>query len=150
MEWRWKLKHKTHRLSQVHGDYHPWNILFRKGTDFTVLDRSRGEWGEPADDVSALTINYIFYSLQTCGKLAGPFERLFDLFWRNYLDKTGDEEILNVIQPFYAWRSLVVASPVWYPNLPLKVRGKLFNFVRKVLETEKLELKEVNAYFKET
>lgn len=150
VEWRWKLKHKTHRLSQVHGDYHPWNILFRKGTDFTVLDRSRGEWGEPADDVSALTINYIFYSLQTFSKLAGPFERLFDLFWRNYLDKTGDEEILNVIQPFYAWRSLVVASPVWYPNLPLKVRGKLFNFVRKVLETEKLELKEVNAYFKET
>jgi len=148
VEWRWKLKHKTRRLSQVHGDFHPWNILFREGTDFTVLDRSRGEWGEPADDVSALTINYIFYSLQTYGKLDGPFEQLFDLFWRNYLDKTGDKEVLAVIQPFYAWRSLVVASPVWYPNLSLTVRGRLFNFIRGILETEKLELEEINSFFK--
>jgi len=148
VEWRWKLKQKTHRLSQVHGDFHPWNIMFRKGKDFTVLDRSRGEWGEPADDVSALTINYLFYSLQTYGKLTGPFERLFRLFWENYLEKSGDTEILNVVQPFYAWRGLVVASPVWYPSLPLSVRRKLFNFVRAVLETEKLELKEINSYFK--
>jgi hypothetical protein len=148
VEWRWKLKHKTRRLSQVHGDYHPWNIMFRRRTDFTVLDRSRGEWGEPADDVSALTINYLFYSLQTFGKLAGPFERLFRLFWKNYLDKTGDEEVLSVIQPFYAWRGLVVASPVWYPNLSLKVRRKLFNFIRGVLETEELKLEEINSLFK--
>ena len=147
VKWRWKLKHKSHRLSQVHGDFHPWNILFREGSDFTVLDRSRGEWGEPADDVSALTINYLFYSLQTYGRLAGPFKRLFDLFWRNYLDKTGDEEILTVVQPFYAWRGLVVASPVWYPNLTLEVRRKLFNFIRAVLGTEKLELEEINSYF---
>ncbi|MEM2419961.1 MAG: phosphotransferase, partial [Candidatus Bathyarchaeia archaeon] len=26
--WRWRLKRKAHRLSQVHGDFHPWNIMF--------------------------------------------------------------------------------------------------------------------------
>lgn len=149
VEWRWKLKPKAHRLSQVHGDFHPWNIIFREGIDFTVLDRSRGEWGEPADDMTALTINYVFYSLQAFGELAGPFERLFDVFWRNYLDKTGDEEILRVVQPFFAWRSLVVASPVWYPHLPLDVRRKLFNFIRNVLDAERFELGEVNSYFEE-
>lgn len=148
VEWRWKLKRFTHRLAQVHGDYHPWNILFHKDTDFTVLDRSRGEWGEPADDVSAMTINYLFYSLQAHGRLAKSFETLFNLFWKNYLDKTGDEEILTVIQPFFAWRSLVVASPVWYPNLPEHVRSKLFNFVRNVLEIERLDLKDINSYLK--
>ncbi len=147
VEWRWKLKHFTHRLAQVHGDYHPWNVLFHKGSEFTVLDRSRGEWGEPADDVSAMTINYLFYSLQTYGQLEKSFETLFNLFWKNYLDKTGDEEILTVVQPFFAWRGLVVASPVWYPNLPQHVRAKLFNFIRNVLETEKLDLKNVNSYF---
>ncbi|MEM2975254.1 MAG: phosphotransferase [Candidatus Bathyarchaeia archaeon] len=146
VEWRWRLKHFTHRLSQVHGDYHPWNIMFRKETDFTVLDRSRGEWGEPADDVSALTINYIFYSIQVHGKLAGPYETLFNLFWKNYLEKTRDEEILAVIPPFYAWRGLVIASPVWYPNLPLNVRTKIFNFIRNVLDVEKFELGKVNFY----
>jgi hypothetical protein len=146
--WRWRLKDKVHRLSQVHGDFHPWNVLFRKGTDFTVLDRSRGEWGEPADDVTAMTINYIFYSLQKYGELAGVFERLFRLFWENYMRKTGDVEILEVVQPFYAWRGLVVASPVWYPNLSVEVRVKLFNFVRNVLQFERFDVHNVNSYFR--
>lgn len=148
VEWRWRLKPKTHRLSQVHGDFHPWNVLFRKGVDFTVLDRSRGAWGEPADDVTAMTINYLFYSLQAFGVLAGPFDVLFRLFWENYLNKTGDEEILEVVQPFYAWRGLVIASPVWYPNLKLDVRMKLFNFIKNVLETKRLNLREINSYIK--
>jgi hypothetical protein len=144
--WRWRLKRMAHRLSQVHGDFHPWNVMFHKGTDFTVLDRSRGEWGEPADDVTAMTINYIFYSLQKYGELAGVFERLFRVFWENYLKKTGDWEILKVAQPFYAWRGLVVASPIWYPNLAREVRIKLLNFVKNVLQHEKFDLDAVNSY----
>jgi len=148
LEWRWRLKHKTHRLSQVHGDFHPWNIMFRQGLDFTVLDRSRGEWGEPADDVAAMTINYIFYSLQAFEEMNGPFGRLFILFWKNYLDKTGDDEILTVIQPFYAWRSLVIASPIWYPNLALPVRKKIFRFADKVLRAKEFEFERAETYFK--
>lgn len=147
--WRWRLKRKAHRLSQVHGDYHPWNVMFHEDTDFTVLDRSRGEWGEPADDVTAMTINYIFYSLQKYGELAGVFERLFRLFWENYLQKTGDWEILEVVQPFYAWRGLVVASPIWYPRLRRDVRLKLFRFIRNVLQFERFDLERVNSYIRE-
>ena len=148
VSWRWKLKRKTHRLAQVHGDYHPWNVLFRKGTDFSVLDRSRGAWGEAADDVSAMSINYLFYSLLTYGKLAGPFEELFSLLWENYLSKTDDEEILEVVQPFFAWRGLVIASPVWYPNLALDVRVKLFSFIRRVLETDRFDLGEIDSFIR--
>jgi hypothetical protein len=144
--WRWLLKRKLHRLSQVHGDFHPWNVLFREGVDFTVLDRSRGEWGEPADDVAALTINYIFYSLQKYGELKGVFQRLFMNFWINYLMKTEDKEILEVVQPFYAWRGLVVASPVWYPHLEKGVRVKLLNFVKNVLQCDEFDPKDVNFY----
>ena len=147
VEWRWRLKKKAHRLSQVHGDFHPWNIMFRPGsTEFTLLDRSRGDWGEPADDLTALTINYVFYSIRAYGLLKGPFEELFTAFWDRYLDKTGDEEVLEVVQPFYAWRGLVVASPIWYPTLPTDVRIKLFNFVVNVLGAERFELGAVNDY----
>lgn len=145
--WRWRLKHKAERLCQVHGDFHPWNVMFREGVDFTVLDRSRGEWGEAADDLTAMTINYIFYSLRKYGELAGVFERLFKLFWSNYLRKTDDQEILEVVQPFYAWRGLVVASPVWYPDLRRDIRIKLLNFVRNVLRVERFDLEGVNSYF---
>jgi len=147
--WRWRLKRKAHRLSQVHGDFHPWNVMFHEGTDFTVLDRSRGEWGEPADDAVAMTINYIFYSLQKYGELAGIFEHLFRLFWENYLRKTGDWEILEVVQPFYAWRGLVVASPIWYPSLSKDVRIKLLNFVKNILQFERFDLNNVNSYILE-
>jgi len=146
VEWRWRLKRNASRLSQVHGDFHPWNVVFRQGLDFTVLDRSRGEWGEPADDVSAITVNYIFCSLQAFGKIDGPFERLFLLFWRNYLDKTGDEDVLSVVQPFYAWRGLVGASPVWYPNLPVDVRKKIFRFASKVLKAKRFDFENVDSY----
>lgn len=148
IEWRWLLKSKAKRLSQVHGDFHPWNIMFTKGTDFTVLDRSRGEWGEPADDVAALTINYIFYALQTYGAFEGAFQRLFTLFWKNYLDKTGDEDMLNVIQPFYAWRSIVLASPLWYPNLPLDMRKKIFRFATRVLKAKQFDFETAGLYLK--
>ncbi len=148
IEWRWRLKNKTYRLSQVHGDFHPWNVMFTRGLDFTVLDRSRGEWGEPADDVSAMTINYIFYSLQLIGEIGPPFLDLFLLFWRNYTDRTCDDEIQEVIQPFYAWRSLVIASPLWYPNLSPDVRTKIFRFATKMLKTKKFEFEDIESYLK--
>ncbi len=149
IEWRWRLKHKAHRLSQVHGDFHPWNVLFREDVDFTLLDRSRGEWGEPADDVSAMTINYLFYSLQRSGDLRGPFKKLWETFYRVYLDGTGDEELLEVIQPFYCWRALVIASPVWYPTLSLKVRRGLLNFARNILEVDVLNPWDINPLLEE-
>ena len=146
ISWRWRIKDKAHRLSQVHGDFHPWNVLFRQGTDFTLLDRSRGEWGEPADDLSCMAINYIFFSLQKYGSLRDPFQRLFQLFWERYLELTGDEEVLSVVQPFFAWRGLVIASPLWYPNLAPEVRRRIFNFIENVLDTDLFRVQEINGY----
>ncbi|MCW3991431.1 MAG: aminoglycoside phosphotransferase family protein, partial [Candidatus Bathyarchaeota archaeon] len=139
IDWRWRIKSLARRLSQVHGDFHPWNVLFREETDFTVLDRSRGEWGEPADDVAAMTINYLFYALQHRGALDGPFKTLWDAFFDAYLTATGDIELLEVVQPFLCWRALVIASPVWYPDLSLDVRTKLLNLAKNVLETTVLD-----------
>jgi len=140
LEWRWKLRRYLHRLSVVHGDFHPWNILVDHKLDIKVLDRSRGDYGEPADDVAALTINYIFISLLTKKGFVEPYKTLFKRFIDRYLDITGDYELLEVIQPFYAWRALVVANPVWYPDLDSEVRMKLLNFSLEVLDTEKLTL----------
>ncbi len=148
VDWRWKIKDRGHRLCRVHGDFHPWNILFREGADFTVLDRSRGEWGEAADDVATMTINYLFFSLQRSGRIEGDFEKMFHLFWDNYLDRTGDREILEVIAPFFAWRGLVIASPVWYPHLSPDVRRSVFDFVTSVLEAERFDPVNVKRYFR--
>jgi len=146
VDWRWRLKDRVQRLRQVHGDFHPWNILFREGTDFVLLDRSRGEWGEPADDVTCLTMNYLFFSLQRSGRLEGNFESLFRRFWERYLAKSGDQEILQVVAPFFAFRGLVMAHPVWYPSLSVDVRRKLFTFTEAVLAHDAFDPDHVNEY----
>ena len=56
--------------------------------------------------------NYVFFSLQCDGKLKGDFETLFLRLWKRYLEKTGGQEILRVIAPFFAFRPRVMASPV--------------------------------------
>ncbi len=146
LSWRWRIKSRTHRLRQRHGDFHPWNILFRSGTDFSVLDRSRGEWGDPADDICSLTMNYLFSSLQRSGRLDGNLETIFQGFWRRYLEQSGDAEILEVAAPFLVFRALVMASPIWYPHLEDPVRRKLFNFMTAVLDEKSFNPEKANAY----
>jgi len=146
IQWRWRLKPLTHRLVQVHGDFHPWNILFRQGVHFTVIDRSRGEWGDAADDVASLIVNYLFFALQQRGCLEGPFEVLFMRFWHRYVDGSGDRDLASVIAPFLAFRALVVANPLWYPRLPSRIRRQLIKFVTGVLAARRFEPRRVNDY----
>lgn len=148
VEWRYKLKSKKERLSQVHGDFHPWNILFNEGADFNLLDRSRGKWGEPADDVVALSINYLFFSLLKEERIKGAFFKLFRTFWEEYLKENEDIEILEIVPPFFVYRSLVLASPIWYPDLEVNIRKKLFDFIRNILSVDKFEVKKTPEYFK--
>ncbi len=147
--WRWRLRNRATRLAQVHGDFHPWNVLFRRGADFTVLDRSRGEWGEPADDLTAMSINYLFFSWRRWGSLRGPFEVLFRQFWDCYRSESGDTDVTATAAPFFAFRGLVIASPLWYPNLSLEVRRTIFRFVQNVLAADRFEPQEVNRYCRE-
>jgi hypothetical protein len=138
--WRWRLRDRTHRLARTHGDFHPWNILFREGTDFSVLDRSRGEWGEPADDVAALAINFLFFGLRRAarerraGAVAEPFRTLFKTFLDSYLVASKDAELLEVLPPFFAFRAFVLAHPRWYPALDDVTRATLISFGRAMLD----------------
>lgn len=137
VSWRWRLRTRTHRLSPIHGDFHPWNLLFREDTDFTALDRSRGDWGEPADDVAALAINYLFYGLRrreaASDRDPGPFSLLLCVFLESYLREAHDQEILEVMPPFLAFRALVLAHPRWYPTLAEPTRRELIHFARRMM-----------------
>ncbi len=161
IDWRAKLKHKAHRLCQIHGDFHPGNIWFKENPpsppfskggmggfeiDFVLLDRSRGPFGEPADDVTALCINYIFFSVMYYGDLRGAYLEGINLFFDEYLKLTKDEELLKVLAPFFAFRGAVVANPVFYPELSSESRNKIFNFVKTVLLSDVFEIKRINDY----
>lgn len=112
------------------------------GIDFILLDRSRGPWGEPADDVTALTINYVFFSIKKYGAITGAYLEGLKLFFEEYARLTSDEEIYEVLSPFYAFRGAVVANPVFYPEVTSDQRKLIFKFVHKVLDSEKFVLDE--------
>jgi len=138
VSWRWRLRGRSGRLARVHGDFHPWNLLFREAADFSVLDRSRGEWGEPADDVSALGVNYLFFGLRKAASerrrgVADPFLTLFRVFLDEYLAASGDRAVLEVLPPFLAFRALVIAHPRWYPALDESPRSALLAFARRLM-----------------
>lgn len=146
LDWRAKLKKKAGRLCQVHGDFHPGNIWFGSDNDFILLDRSRGAFGEAADDVTALTINYIFFSIIHFGDLQGPYREAFDLFFSEYLEKTKDRELLAVMAPFYAFRGAVIGNPFFYPSVSKRNRQKILKFVHNILDVSSFNPSRVNEY----
>lgn len=145
--WRYRLRNKVQRLCQIHGDFHPGNIWFKEQSpskEFILLDRSRGPFGEAADDVTALTINYIFFSIRYHGRFKSPYTDALYLFYNEYVNLTGDSELVGVVQPFYAFRAAVVGNPLFYPDLSPERRRLLFNFMKNILKTDIFEPDRVN------
>ncbi|RMH38717.1 MAG: aminoglycoside phosphotransferase family protein [Deltaproteobacteria bacterium] len=137
--WRWKLRGRHDRLCRVHGDFHPFNILFDDRGNIALLDASRGCRGDAADDVTCLAINYVFFALTHPGTWAPAFSRMWYALWRTYLDRSGDREVVEVAPPYFAWRALVLANPRWYPRLTGGQRDALLGLAERVLDAERVD-----------
>lgn len=148
VKFRERIKDRHNRLRRMHGDFHPGNIIFKNDKDFVVLDASRELWGEPADDLTTLAINYIWFAVRRKGKFAGPFAELFHIFFDNYLKKTRDRGILGIVGLFFAFRGVVVIHPTFYPEQSVLVRKKMLNFIKNVLKAERFDPRRINRYLK--
>ncbi len=147
VEWRWRLRGRERRLTRTHGDFHPFNILFDEQDELALLDASRGCRGDPADDVTCLAINYVFFALEHNGAWQAGLGDLWRRFWREYLDETGDHELLEVAPPFLAWRALVLANPHWYPEMHPGVRDSLLRLVEQALDAARFDPDSAEALF---
>ena len=49
------------------------------------------------------------------------------------LRESHDQEILDVLPPFLAFRALVIAHPLWYPELSEPLRVALIHFARRMM-----------------
>ncbi|HET8539076.1 MAG TPA: phosphotransferase [Anaeromyxobacter sp.] len=143
LAWRWRLRGRSGRLARTHGDFHPFNVVFAPGegaTRFTPLDASRGGKGDPADDLTAMAVNYVFFAADRRRAWAHGLGPLWRAFWARWLEATGDREALEVAPPFLAWRALVVASPRFYPDLPPAARDLLLRLAERALDAGRLDL----------
>jgi hypothetical protein len=147
LDWRWRLKSRASRLTRTHGDFHPFNVLFSKDSELVLLDASRGCAGDPADDVSCMAINYLFFALGHPGAWQGALRSLWFGFWESYAARRSDPGLLAVCAPFLAWRGLVLANPVWYPQVTDSDRDRLLSFVERALDSEGFEPSFADAVF---
>jgi len=113
--------------------------VFDRDGSLALLDASRGCAGDPADDLTALAVNYVFFALEAPGAWRGGLGGLWHRCWQRYVDATGDRELLEVAAPWLAWRALVVANPRWYPGLSARGRDALLAWVERVLDAPALD-----------
>jgi len=145
--WRSRLKHRYSRLVRIHGDFHPFNVLFDERSELHLLDASRGSAGDAADDVSAMAVNFLFFALDNPPSWRTAFQPLWRRFWAEYLAQSRDAGLLEVVAPFLAWRCLVLANPVWYPHVPASARTNLLNFVTRALRAKTFDPESANKIF---
>ena len=131
VDFRWKLRGRAHRLRRTHGDFHPYNILFREGADFTLLDASRGGARRPGRRPRRAHHQLRPRRRRVPRRLAA---RARARVGRVLVDATSTRPATarcsRCIPPFLAWRALVVASPVWYPSLTPAMRDALLGVRR--------------------
>lgn len=140
LSWRHRLKRRVERLRRTHGDFHPFNVVFAPGAVTpALLDTSRGSEGDPADDVAALTINYLFFGIGHRDRWATGLGRLWERFFATYLGE-APLEVRDVIAPFYAWRALVIACPLWYPATQASDRDRILGFAERALAAPRFEI----------
>ena len=137
--WRWRLREREARLCRTHGDFHPFNVVFGPGTELTMLDASRGGCGDPVDDLTAMAVNFILFAIDRPDAWADGLGVLWRRWWARYLALRVDPELLCAAPPFFAWRALVVANPVFYPNLSGRGRDRLLGFAEDLLEAATLD-----------
>lgn len=148
LPWRWKLRDYEHRASRIHGDFHPFNVVF-SDDGLRLLDASRGSYGEPADDVICMAINYVFFALLWPGTWKPCFRRLWNTYWNTYLSESGDAQVLEVVAPYLAWRALVLSNPNWYPTTPAVARERLLGVVEQVLVAPRFDPGCVETLFRD-
>jgi len=138
-DWRWRLREHESRLARTHGDFHPFNIVFRDDDQLALLDASRGGCGDPADDVTALAVNFVLFALDAPGAWARGLGPLWHRFWEVYLRDRPDPVLTSVSPPFFAWRALVVCNPKFYPQLGRAGRDSLLGLAEAALDAHHLE-----------
>lgn len=138
VEWRWRLRAHEDRLTRTHGDFHPFNVVFGNGTELACLDASRGTCGDPADDLTAMAVNFVLFAIDHRTAWRRGLGALWHRFWETYARKRPDPLLARVAPPYFAWRTLVVCNPKFYPSLDDVARAELLDFAAHVLDVGEL------------
>jgi hypothetical protein len=109
------LQYCDRPVADVHGDFHPGNILFSDDGQVRVVDRGRIECDEVAVDVGAVLMDFIALGL-TDPDLRAPARTLAETFVNEYIDASGDTGVTTALPVHTAMRAAAAASPTFHPK----------------------------------
>lgn len=144
--WRARLRDRGARLARTHGDFHPFNIVFDHLAP-TMLDASRGACGDPADDLTALAINFVLFALDARATWRDGLGVLWRRWWSRCAELRPDPDLRAIAPPFFAWRALVVCNPRFYPQLSATGRDALLGLAERALDAGELDPAAAEALF---
>lgn len=142
-DWRIRLPDEG-RLHRTHHDFHPWNI-FLQGDTVTVTGARLPGTGDVADDLAALLVNYIWFSLRTHQAFQGAYRQAYHDTVQTYLGLSGNTFARDSYPPFLAKRLLVLTNPTYYPRQPGWIVDALLDLTMAVLREEMDALTELDG-----
>lgn len=92
----------AHRLTLVHGDYSPKNVLVRAG-QLVLLDYEVAHWGDPTFDIG-FALTHVLSKAHHVAAQRARFAEAASVFWRTYADEIDDH--FGVIEPRAARQTL--------------------------------------------
>ena len=98
-------------------------------SSFFAYRAQRSRRSIEVEDVAGGASRAAFFGLEHEGSWREGFGPLWHRLWKTYSAERVDDELGRVIAPFFAWRSLVVACPRWYPDARVESRDRLLSFL---------------------
>jgi len=126
----------------VHNDLHPNNVLLTTNNIVCPIDRQGNIYGEQALDIATISLFYVWYELRV--EITNkPFLHLYKLFMENYLDKTNNLKIFEVLPIFYAVKSLRLAYFNESINQDIWTNAPLLNIFCSSANEEKTSINKI-------
>ncbi|MFS8131021.1 MAG: phosphotransferase [Candidatus Dojkabacteria bacterium] len=137
---RESLRSEYKRCSMIHSDLHPDNIRVQEDLTIRPLDSARAMWGEPADDLTSMLANFIYFGLKNDGSLKGSYLEAYNLMLNKYIELTQDKDISKHAQLYLPVRLLILAHPDFFSSDTLELKNMLINFAKKILNDSHFDL----------
>jgi len=131
--YRWEGRHD--RLRNLHGDFWGSNLFFNE-RGVHLVDFSRIPFGDPGIDICWWVFQYLWFYYETDNKY---YKDLGEKFLELYEKKSGDKEIREAIIIAAGIVGILYITPLFHPNLDMKIGERFLNNVWKILENKKFD-----------
>lgn len=127
------------RCVMIHSDLHPDNIRVHADLSISILDSARTIWGEPADDLTCMLANFLFFGMKF-PKSRAEYQKAYDFMLQRYLAKNGSSELEQAARIYMPIRLLILAHPLFFSDDSPKLKKQVIKLAKEIISNRKFTL----------